>query len=340
MIHGDGVDELPLDGSGVAYIVAGDVIERHAIDAAALGFKRAATARLSGGTPDENARMTEAVLRGEPGSRRDVVLLNAAAALLVAGVVEQMEEGIERAALTIDAGLATELLETLREERRTAEAAAEAAAAAAEAARPRARRHDRRGSPDPRVQRRATKRRRARSPRGAATDVLAELAGTDRRAARSRPPPPRPRRGRSPSASPRPASTSSRRSSARRRRPAGSRRPATTSSRAPGPTRPAARSAISVLCEPHWFGGSVDDLRAVRAAVAVPVLAKDFVVEEIQLPILRAAGADLVLLLAVLHPAKRLARLVGRRPRPRPGAARRGPRRARARARPRQPARA
>ena len=70
--------------------------------------------------------------------------------------------------------------------------------------------------------------------------------------------------------------------------------------------------AISVLCEPHWFGGSVDDLRAVRAAVAVPVLAKDFVVEEVQLPMLRAAGADLVLLLAVLHPARRLARLVDR----------------------------
>ena len=88
VIHGDGVDELPLDGSGVAYIVAGDTIERHPIDAAALGFKRAATARLAGGTPEENARMTEAVLRGEPGSRRDVVLLNAGAALLVAGVVE------------------------------------------------------------------------------------------------------------------------------------------------------------------------------------------------------------------------------------------------------------
>ena len=133
VIHGDGVDELPLDGSGVAYIVTADVVERHAIDAAALGFKRAATARLSGGTPDENARMTEAVLRGEPGSRRDVVLLNAAAALLVAGVVEQMEEGIERAALTIDAGLTVELLETLRAERRAAEAATALAATGAEA---------------------------------------------------------------------------------------------------------------------------------------------------------------------------------------------------------------
>ena len=68
-------------------------------------------------------------------------------------------------------------------------------------------------------------------------------------------------------------------------------------------------SVISVLCEPHWFGGSVDDLRAVRASVAVPVLAKDFVVDPRQLDLLRAAGADLVLLLAVLHPPARLARL-------------------------------
>ncbi len=71
-------------------------------------------------------------------------------------------------------------------------------------------------------------------------------------------------------------------------------------------------AAISVLCEPRRFGGSVDDLRAVRAAVAIPVLAKDFVVEAVQLPLLRAAGADLVLLLAALHPAKRLAGLVDR----------------------------
>ncbi|HEX5015336.1 MAG TPA: tryptophan synthase subunit beta [Candidatus Limnocylindrales bacterium] len=71
-------------------------------------------------------------------------------------------------------------------------------------------------------------------------------------------------------------------------------------------------AAISVLCEPHWFGGSVEDLRAVRAAVAIPVLAKEFVVESIQLPHLRAAGADLVLLLAVLHSKRELAGLVDR----------------------------
>jgi tryptophan synthase beta chain len=71
-------------------------------------------------------------------------------------------------------------------------------------------------------------------------------------------------------------------------------------------------AAISVLCEPHWFGGSLDDLTRVRAAVGVPVLAKEFVVDPRQLDLLRAAGADLVLLLAVLHPRARLAGLVAR----------------------------
>ena len=71
-------------------------------------------------------------------------------------------------------------------------------------------------------------------------------------------------------------------------------------------------AAISVLCEPHWFGGSVADLTAVRAAVSVPVLAKEFVVEARHLELLRAAGADLVLLLAVLHPPRHLGRLVDR----------------------------
>jgi tryptophan synthase beta chain len=69
-------------------------------------------------------------------------------------------------------------------------------------------------------------------------------------------------------------------------------------------------SAISVLCEPHWFGGSVADLRAVRASVTLPVLAKEFVVDERQLPLLRSAGADLVLLIAAILPGKKLARFV------------------------------
>ncbi|GAA3650295.1 indole-3-glycerol phosphate synthase TrpC [Nocardioides ginsengisoli] len=67
--------------------------------------------------------------------------------------------------------------------------------------------------------------------------------------------------------------------------------------------------AISVLTEQRRFGGSLDDLRAVRAAVDVPVLRKDFIVTEYQLLEARAAGADLALLMAVSLPGARLAQL-------------------------------
>ena len=128
VIHGHGVDELPLDDTGVLYHVGPDGIVRHEIKATALGFTKTPTSHLAGGSADENARMVEGVLHGEPGVRRDVVLLNAAAALLVAGAVERMEEGIERAALAVDAGLPAELLEKLRAERRAWEAEKAAAA--------------------------------------------------------------------------------------------------------------------------------------------------------------------------------------------------------------------
>jgi anthranilate phosphoribosyltransferase len=135
VIHGSGVDELPLDDSGILFDVGPDGIVRHEIRATELGFRRTPTSRLAGGTAAENARLIESVLHGEPGVRRDVVLLNAAAALLVAGTVARLDEGIERAALAIDAGLASELLERLRAERNAwvAEQAAGAEAPAAEA---------------------------------------------------------------------------------------------------------------------------------------------------------------------------------------------------------------
>ena len=123
VVHGAAVDELPLDGSGVLYDVTPKGVERREVDAAALGLGRAATSRLAGGTPAENATIVESILRGEPGARRDVVLLNAGAAMVVGGASATIEDGIERAGLTIDAGLAMDLLEALRAERRTAEAA-------------------------------------------------------------------------------------------------------------------------------------------------------------------------------------------------------------------------
>jgi anthranilate phosphoribosyltransferase len=129
VVHGAGVDELPLDGSGVIYDVTPEGIDRREVDPEALGLQRAKTTALGGSNPAANAALVEGVLRGEPGARRDVVLLNAGAALVAAALVPTIEEGIDRAALTIDAGLAAELLGRLRAERRTADAAAADAAA-------------------------------------------------------------------------------------------------------------------------------------------------------------------------------------------------------------------
>jgi anthranilate phosphoribosyltransferase len=122
VVHGDGLDELPLDGSGVLYHASPDEVVRHEIDAKKLGLAAAPASALAGGDPATNARLLEAVLHGESGARRDVVLLNAGAALLAAGRVEQLEAGLELAALTIDAGLASQLLEALRAEKRAADA--------------------------------------------------------------------------------------------------------------------------------------------------------------------------------------------------------------------------
>jgi indole-3-glycerol phosphate synthase len=68
-------------------------------------------------------------------------------------------------------------------------------------------------------------------------------------------------------------------------------------------------AAISVLTEQRRFGGSLDDLRAVRAAVDVPILRKDFIVDPYQLVEARAAGADLALLIVAALPGDQLRRL-------------------------------
>jgi anthranilate phosphoribosyltransferase len=127
VVHGAGIDELPLDGSGVLYDVHPDGVERRPVVPEEAGLRRAPREALAGGTPAENAAIVEAVLRGADGPRRDVVLLNAGAALQVAGRSATLAEGVSLAAATIDSGAAADLLERLRARRVRVEAARAAA---------------------------------------------------------------------------------------------------------------------------------------------------------------------------------------------------------------------
>jgi anthranilate phosphoribosyltransferase len=123
VVHGDGVDELPLDGSGVAYDVSSGDVRKRRINSTSLGLVSAASTDLRGGDASENAAIIEGILEGEPGARRDVVLLNAGAALLVAGRAPTLRHGVHLAAQTIDTGRARVLLRRLRQPRAAASAA-------------------------------------------------------------------------------------------------------------------------------------------------------------------------------------------------------------------------
>ena len=204
---------------------------------------------------------------------------------------DDLEAGIERAALTIDAGLRLELLTALRAERRAPRRGASPTVGAAAAGVTDA--DDAGARPRNVVQEIAERRRED------IRDEMGRLSLDDHLAIAEATPPPRPILDRL-AAPGLHLIAEIKRSSPSAGTIAGPDEDIVARARA---YEAGGASAISVLCEPHWFGGSVDDLRAVRAAVSIPVLAKEFVVEEIQLPHLRAAGADLVLLLAVLHDA-------------------------------------
>ncbi len=122
VVHGDRLDELPLDGSGVLYDVSPKGVRQRVVTPREIGLRRAATEQLGGGSPAENAAIIEGVLAGARGPRRDVVLLNAGAALQVADRADSLREGIDLAAETIDSGAALERLERLRRRRELLEA--------------------------------------------------------------------------------------------------------------------------------------------------------------------------------------------------------------------------
>jgi anthranilate phosphoribosyltransferase len=117
VVHGDRVDELPLDGSAKVHDVFTGSFISFSLDLDALGLAHAPTSALAGGTAAENAQILESIFAGETGPRRDVVLLNAGAALVVAGTADGFGDGVARAAAAIDAGHPRELLARLRAEK-------------------------------------------------------------------------------------------------------------------------------------------------------------------------------------------------------------------------------
>jgi anthranilate phosphoribosyltransferase len=112
-VHGEGMDELTTTGvTEVAEFRDGE-IRLFKITPEAVGLKRAALSDLTGGDPAENAAALSRMIDGEPGAYRDIVLLNAAAAFLVADRVETLHEGVDLAAAAIDDGRARKALDAL-----------------------------------------------------------------------------------------------------------------------------------------------------------------------------------------------------------------------------------
>jgi len=114
VVNGSGVDELPLDGSGVIHDVTPDGVTLRHVRAADLGLRVVTTPELAGGTSEENAAIIERVFASEHGPHRDVVVLNAAAGLLVAGRVPSLVDGVAVARPTIDLGAPARLVQRLR----------------------------------------------------------------------------------------------------------------------------------------------------------------------------------------------------------------------------------
>ncbi len=113
-VHGHGgLDELSLAGPNAVVEWNGSELLEYALDARDFGFEPVPNEALAGGDPALNAAIVQRVLAGAPGPPRDVVVFNAALALAIAGVADDVSQGIERARASIDGGAARAKLEAL-----------------------------------------------------------------------------------------------------------------------------------------------------------------------------------------------------------------------------------
>lgn len=112
----DNMDEFTLTGKTTVSEIKDGKVTTYQVAPEQFGLKRASLEELQGGDGAENAKITTAILKGEEkGAKRDIVLLNAGATLYAGGVTDSIEDGIEKAAESIDSGKAYEVLEKLVE---------------------------------------------------------------------------------------------------------------------------------------------------------------------------------------------------------------------------------
>lgn len=114
VVHGsDGLDEITTTGPTTVFEVRDGQVERRTVEPADFAIKQATLEQLQGGAKDRNCEIAKAVLGGEPGPPRDIVLVNSAAALVAAGRVATFLEGMAIATVSIDNGAAWKKVEEL-----------------------------------------------------------------------------------------------------------------------------------------------------------------------------------------------------------------------------------
>jgi anthranilate phosphoribosyltransferase len=116
VVHGsDGLDEVTITGPTTVYEVTPNDVRLLSWSPADFGVPQAGAADLAGGDRALNRQIAAAILEGRLGPQRDIVLVNAAAALVAAGVAANLHEGMRRAAESLDSGAARTKLERLAE---------------------------------------------------------------------------------------------------------------------------------------------------------------------------------------------------------------------------------
>ena len=119
VVHGvDGVDEISISQPTHVIEIRPGGIKKFMISPEDFGIARAPVEAILGGDPEENARIIENIFSGEKGPRRDVVLMNAAAAIVAGGGAVTLQEGFRAAEHSIDSGTTLKKLQALREESR------------------------------------------------------------------------------------------------------------------------------------------------------------------------------------------------------------------------------